>query len=363
MPNSKLLRLKASVTKARLRFNRLWGSNPFRYWMWIQSTAIFISVNMAIQLNAFVTNYVIEGNKHYHPESEVTVSAPLILIMIFVSTILSRRLFRYANQITDGIKAVAEGDFDTQLDVEKGGPYKAVYKNFNKMTHELNSVETLRSDFINKFSHEFKTPITSINGFAELLLHTDVDPADQKVYLEIIANESARLADLSKNVMILTSLESQEIIPEKKEYDLEEQLKQIAIMVLPQLTHKNIELDIELVPARYVGNADIMAHVWTNLLNNALKFTNENGKIGISLKKEATQLVITIRDNGVGMTPETATHIFDKFYQQDKTGVEKGLGLGLSIVGRIVELVEGSVTVASEVNRGTEFTVKLPIKE
>lgn len=330
--------------------------------MFIQATAIFVGSNMAIQWNAFWQNYVKLGNKNYDATVDLGAAYPLIFVMIIVSYFASRNLFKYSNELTRGIKAVSEGDFTAHLNEKKGGPYTEVYKNFNKMTAELNSVETLRDDFINKFSHEFKTPISSINGFAELLLKQDVDPADQKIYLDIIAKESARLSELANNVMILTALESQEIVLHREKFDLEEQVKQAAIAFLPQLTAKHIQLDIATVPATFFGNADIMQHVWMNLLSNALKFTPVDGRIKITMRQSAHGIHVTFNNNGPLIDETTQKNIFTKFYQEDKTGIEKGLGLGLSIAKRVLDLSGGTITVVSHQAIGTDFIVSLPKK-
>lgn len=338
---------------------KLIKKNPFNYWMLIQTTTIIIATIMAAELNSFFYNQILSQNPNYHPIDELGIIAPMIVIMVMVSYVLAKKLFKYMNTITEGIQAVSSGNFDQKLDLKKAGPYEQVYKDFNKMTAELRNTTTLRNDFINKFSHEFKTPITSINGFSELLLHQNVSETDQQKYLEIIAQESQRLAQLSQTVMILTALESQEIMVDKTWYDLEEQLKQATILVVPQLSKKSLQLDIAVVPMKYYGNKEMIQHIWINLLNNAIKFTPDHGTIKITSSAGQEEAIIQISDSGIGMEKEATTKIFDKFYQADKSGKEEGLGLGLSIVKRVVKLAGGEISVESKLGHGTTFTIKL----
>ncbi|OJG46262.1 putative sensor histidine kinase [Enterococcus hermanniensis] len=310
---------------------------------------------MAIQWNAFFQNYILNNRKKYYPEKELGASYLIIIVLIIVFYFVSKKSFQYTTKITDGINDVANGDYTVKLDVAEGGPYKDVFKNFNKMTDELNSVTTLKSDFINNFSHEFKTPIASIQGFAELLLKTDIPEDDKNNYLKIIANESARLSELSNNIMLLTSLESQEIVVEMQSYALEEQLKQVIILLMPQLTHKNIAINVDLVPMAYYGNKSMMQQLWTNILTNSIKFTPENGAISVSSKVVREKYIVSFKDSGIGMDEETKNKIFDKFYQKQKNSEAKGLGLGLSIVKRILELIDGEVTVSSSPEKGSTF--------
>lgn len=193
------------------------------------------------------------------------------LFTSFFSCILSKRI----NKIAEAMQKVAQGDFSIEVESEKLKPFRDIAINFNKMTKELRSVETLRKDFINDFSHEFKTPISSINGFAKLLLETDVSEEDRRAYLEIIAEESERLATLAGNTMMLSKLENQTILPEAEDYRLDKQIRQNIILLSNAWEEKKIQMDVDLEEITYHGNADLMSHVWMNLLNNAIKFTIE----------------------------------------------------------------------------------------
>lgn len=266
-------------------------------------------------------------------------------------------------KILYGISYVSEGNLDVELDLKNAGEYKVIYQNFNKMVKELKNTRIEMQNFVNDFSHEFKTPITSIKGFAEILLETEVSEEDQKQYLQIIAEESARLAELSQNTLLLSKLDAQQVVIDKNEFSLDEQIKKIAILMIKEVEKKNITLDMDLPNIKYYGNQELLCQVWMNLMNNAIKFTPERGKITISIMDNKDYISVNISDSGIGMDEETVKQIFKKYYQGDDSHATRGYGLGLSIVARIVNLCGGDIFVTSELGCGSTFTVKLPKSE
>ena len=255
---------------------------------------------------------------------------------------------------------MAEGNFSLRLDPRRAGPLAAAYEDFNKMAEELQGVQTLREDFINSFSHEFKTPITAVSGFAELLQEPGLTEEERSQYLQIIAEEAHRLANLANSTLLMSRLESQHSIPEKEPFSLDEQIKRCTILLSSAWEKKRIAFSADLEPVSYVGNEELMRHVWINLLNNAIKFTPEGGEVSVTLQCSPEQIQVRISDTGIGMSPEMMSHIFDQYYQGEPNHTEKGLGLGLSIVHRIVELCGGQIQVDSIPDQGSVFTVLLP---
>lgn len=227
------------------------------------------------------------------------------------------------------------------------------------MTQQLASIELFKNDFINNFSHEFKTPISSIIGFAEELERDDITKEERKLYLSIIISESKRLANLSSNILLLTKLENQMIITNKKTFSLDEQIRNTILMMQDDWKSKNVNLELSLEAVEYYGNPELIKQIWINLINNAIKFTDENGTIKINLKTDDTKIIVVIEDNGIGMEPEIIKHIFDKFYQGDASRATKGKGLGLSLVKKIVDLSKGTIEVKSKIDQGTTFTIYL----
>src|SRR5574344_992594 len=291
---------------------------------------------------------------------------PLCSIMSIIILGTIRSLYRSFFPLLHSLEKVAQGDYSVRITQPKNrfqGFMVPVNDTFNKMVTELQNTSILRTDFINSYSHEFKTPIVSINGFANLMLKQNVTEEERIKYLHIIADESSRLADLANSTLLLSKLDSQQIITDKKVYSLSEQLRQCVIMLSSSWEEKHITLNGDIDELSYNGNVELMQHLWLNLLTNAIKYTNDGGEISVSLKKDSTQknvIIATISDNGCGMDEETSAHIFEKYYQGKTIQTGKGLGLGLSIVKRIVDLCGGTILVKSKVDEGTSFTVALP---
>ena len=287
---------------------------------------------------------------------------PIVVLVTLVNFLSTRYIYRYLDKISDAMQKVADGDYTVRLDAEKDQPFRELYRNFNTMAEELGGVEMLKNDFINGYAHELRTPITSINGFAEMLLNDDgtLSREEKRSYLEIIASESRRLADLAGNSLLMSRLDTQKIIPDKKPFSLDEQLRRCSILLSGQWTEKELDMTMDLDEAVYVGDYDLMQHLWINLLTNAVKYTPKGGSITVTLKNEEKFIAVSVADTGKGIPPEDRERIFDKYYQTDKSHSKRGLGLGLAICKRIVQLCNGSLTVESEVGVGSTFTVKLP---
>ncbi len=284
----------------------------------------------------------------------------MVIMLVPMSIVFYRIRKKELNILYEGIQHLAEGDFNYKIPVKKHYSLAKVYANFNKMSEELQSVQILRNDFINNYSHEFKTPIASINGFAELLLDKTLSEDERKEYLEIIIEETSRLSKLATNTILLSKISSQQIVTDAEEYDLGEQIRQCSILLSQNWLEKNIEFTCALPSVIYKGNRELMQHLWINLISNAVEHTPKNGEIAISLHEEDEQIVMNIADNGEGMTEETLKHLFVPYFQADSSRSSKGLGLGLSIAKRITELCGGSINVESAVGKGSLFTVQLP---
>lgn len=297
-----------------------------------------------------------------HMIGVLSMLVPIVVLVTLVNFLFTRFIYRYLDKISYAMQKVADGDYTVRLDAEKDQPFRELYRNFNTMAEELGGVEMLKNDFINGYAHELRTPITSINGFAEMLLNDDgtLSREEKRSYLEIIASESRRLADLAGNSLLMSRLDTQKIIPDKKPFSLDEQLRRCSILLSGQWTEKDLDMTMNLDEAVYVGDYDLMQHLWINLLTNAVKYTPKGGSITVTLKNEEKFIAVSVADTGKGIPPEDRERIFDKYYQTDKSHSKRGLGLGLAICKRIVQLCNGSLTVESDVGVGSTFTVKLP---
>ncbi len=298
--------------------------------------------------------------------SPIRVIAITVYISIFlgvvIATLLSRRSVKPIRDMMKATEKVSQGNFAVMVKGSFVFELDALAVSFNKMVQELKGIETLRSDFVRNFSHEFKTPITSISGFAKLLQSGDVSDEERQEYLNIIVQESERLVHLSTNVLNLSKIESTEIISEKTIYCLDEQIRLAIVMLEPKWSAKNLHVDISLEDEINIfGEKNLIQQLWVNLLDNAIKFTNTGVAIKVGLWRSGQKAIFRLEDNGCGMNDETMSHIFDKFYQGDTSHSLAGNGLGLTLVKRITELCEGTIEVQSELGKGSVFIVKLPL--
>lgn len=334
--------------------------HQLRNWLICQAVLITIASTMTFAFLDFL-RAMAYGSGDYEPIFAIGMIVPIAGVSGVLFFFFSRRLSRHINGLTDGLRTVADGDFSVKLDEKDGGPLATAYEDFNKMCMELQSVQTLRSDFVNNFSHEFKTPITAIAGFAELLQDPSLAQEERSQYLEVIAQESVRLAELSNSTLLLSRLDSQQFIPDRVPYSLDEQIKQCAILLSNAWDQKQLAFSADLQEVTYLGNAEMIRHVWLNLLNNAIKYTPAGGEVEVRMTVRDGAAVVSVTDTGIGMSPEVQARVFDKYYQGDASHAEKGLGLGLSIVHRIVELCGGHIEVESKEGEGSTFRVSLPL--
>ena len=284
-----------------------------------------------------------------------------LLIGTITSAGVSRRVLRPINDLVRATKKVAQGDFSVR--VEKGdsrGEINELVDSFNDMARELSSIELFRSDFINSFSHEFKTPIVSIRGFARQLQRDDLSDEERREYARIIASESERLANMATNVLLLTKLENQNIVTDQAPFRLDEQIRRCVLLLEKQWSEKDVTPSLDLEEITISGNEEMLSQVWINLIGNAVKFSPPGGEIRLRLRAFGHMVLTDVEDDGEGMDEETKRHIFEKFYQGDTAHATEGNGLGLSLVGRIVKLSGGDVSVRSAPGEGSCFTVKLP---
>lgn len=331
-------------------------------WLIFQTIAVMIGSVMIFELVDFFANQTLNHTFNYDPILGLAMLLPSGIMMGGLSYFFSRVMYQYISKLLNGIDQVTNGDLSVELNVKKGGPFKDVFDKFNRMVGELKGVQIFREDFINQYSHEFKTPIASINGFANLLLTEEVTREEEHAYLQIIASESERLGRLSNSVLMLSKLESLQFISEKEVYSLDEQIRKCSILLSDKWSRKHIDFSADLEEVTYNGNPDLMQHVFLNLIDNAIKYTPENGEISVKMKKENKMIKVVVCDSGRGMTSEEQQQVFSKYYQVEKSEKQKGLGLGLSIVHQIVTLSGGWIEVNSSVNEGSRFTVYLPEK-
>lgn len=284
-----------------------------------------------------------------------------VLVSIFASLIFSRIPLAPIREVIHASEKLATGNFSVRIHLKGPKELRQLNKSFNHMAEELGSLEMLRSDFINNFSHEFKTPIVSLRGYAKVLKRENLSVMERNEYLDIIINESERLAELATNVLQLSKIESQAIIAEKTSYNLTEQIRTVVVLLESKWSAKHISFEVNSAEVMIIANEDMLSQVWINLLDNAIKFSPLNSEITISTKSKDGQISISIHNNGPRIELDQQKYIFDKFYQGDASHSSPGNGLGLSIAHKIVVLHSGTIRVARSDDNGTTFEVVLPL--
>ena len=286
-----------------------------------------------------------------------------LLIGLFVTSLLSSQFFAPIKKLGKAMEQVADGDFSVRLvDQSPSKEIMEVYSGFNLMAHELSATEILQTDFVSNVSHEFKTPINAIEGYATLLEGCDDLTAQQREYVQKIAYNTHRLSGLVGSILLLSKLENQHIPTGQVRYRLDEQIRQSIVALEPAWEPKEIEFDVEMDRVEYLGSEPMMRHVWDNLISNAVKFNPHGGLIRIRLEKKGRQIRFTIDDCGPGVSEDAKKRIFDKFYQADSSHKAEGSGLGLALVKRILAFENGEITVDNIPGGGCRFAVTLKTK-
>ena len=266
-------------------------------------------------------------------------------------------------RLTAALTQMGRGRFDILLDPDALSAYNELANAINDMAHNLETLETMRQDFISNVSHEIQSPLTSIGGFAALLRQDDLTDGQRRRYAAIIEAESKRLSSLSDNLLKLSALDDTKVPLSTKDFRLDRQLEHAALTLEPQWSAKKLTLDAQLEPCTLRGDEDLLLQVWVNLLHNAVKFTPEGGRIRVALTAGGARATVTVADTGVGIAPEDQIHVFERFYKADKARDRAlgGNGLGLSLARKIVEMHGGGIAVRSEAGNGATFTVTLPV--
>lgn len=335
--------------------------------LWLRFTVLVFATIFAVFLLITLVWYVLFrcGLLSVNPFGRHIPILLLALASLLLGAVLAlyvgRLIVRPVQEMGEAFDALSAGKFDVKVpENEKLREIREMAQHFNAMTHDLSHIETLRSDFVANVSHEFKTPIAAIEGYATLLQNRSLAREKHDHYVEKILENSRRLSSLSGNVLMLSKLENQEIIPGKSEFRLDEQLRKCVLLLEGKWAEKNIEFDMELPKINYYGSEPLLSQVWVNILDNAIKHSPCGGVIHIGIRQTDALLTITIADHGDGMSEEVQKHMMEKFYQGDNSHKAEGNGLGLALVKRIVELCRGTIEVESAPGNGAAFSVSLP---
>jgi len=337
----------------------------------IALTLIYAAIVLTVQLSImYIISLVLTKTQILDIFGAINVSGSITIIIIssivtgyVISFFILRLLLKPLRKLVNCMNQIASGNYKERIQFH--GPisnYPAFIElsnSINTMADELEHTEILNNDFVNNFSHEFKTPIASIAGFAKLLKYENLSEEDRKEYLSIIEEEAMRLSKLTNNTLEMIKLENQTTLTGTSRFNLSEQLRNCIILMADKWQEKNINLQLDFNEYEVWANEDLLKQVWINLLDNAIKFTPENETITIEITKNNQQIITSITNTGSEIPEEAQKRIFNKFYQADESHSAKGNGIGLAVVKRIITLHKGEVSVFSE-NNNTTFTISIP---
>jgi len=291
-----------------------------------------------------------------------------LLSLLFTVIDIVRRKYtveRPLQQIIDAAEKIVQGDFSVRIKpqsrIATDASFNRIIGCFNQMAEELGSVETLRTDFIANVSHEMKTPLAVIKNYGVLLQTPDLSEEKRVEYAKGVSDGARRMADMMTNILKLNRLENQQIYPKTEEFDLGEQLCECLLQYENVWEEANIQMETDIAEDVLVtADAELLSHVWNNLLSNAFKFTPEGGTVSVKLTATKHHAAVQVQDTGCGMSSDVGMHIFEKFYQGDDSHSTQGNGLGLALVKRVVDIMHGEISVQSTVGEGSTFCVRIP---
>ena len=330
--------------------------------------SFIVSCCMALFVSILADSMGLVFTKENIADAATLTFGNVLLISSFSATIdyIRRKMMveRPVKQIMAALDQVMQGDFSVRIDPvrEFAGEtgFNEIITAINKMTAELQGTETLRTDFIANVSHELKTPLAVMGNYATMLQQPGVSEAHRMEYAKAISHGSRRLASLITNILKLNKLENQQIFPKHEEYDLSGQLCESLLQFEEVWEAKNLNIETEIEDEVSIcSDAELLSLVWNNLISNAVKFTPSGGTISVALKAEKNTVSVCVSDTGCGIAPETGKHIFEKFYQGDTSHATQGNGLGLALVKRVMDILNGEITVCSTFGQGSTFTVRI----
>ena len=289
----------------------------------------------------------------------------IITVLFKIADFIRRRIMvdKPVKMISDTAEKIMNGDFSARVKLMQGSGmegFNQIGESINAMAEELSSVETLRTDFIANVSHEMKTPLSIMQNYGTLLQTPDL-PEDKRIeYAKAITDASRRLADMMTNILKLNRLENQQIYANPTTFDLGEQLCVSLLQYESTWERRNIEIETDIAEGVLVSaDSELLLLVWNNLFSNAFKFTEDGGRVTLTLAADEKYATVRVSDTGCGMSAEVGAHIFEKFYQGDTSHSTQGNGLGLALVKRVIDIMQGEIGVESAVGVGTTFTVKI----
>lgn len=309
---------------------------------------------------ALILSFILENLLKIHLSGAIWVVVFSTILSCVLGVLLSVLIFTPITRLSEAMRQVGHGDFSAYLEPPNHiREIRDIYDNFNLMSKELGATEIIQTDFVSNVSHEFKTPINAIEGYATLL-QDGQQSEEQALYVDKILLNTRRLSELVGNILLLSKVDHQAIESNRSRYRLDEQIRQAIVLLESKWSAKEIDFDVSLDSVEFTGNESMMLHVWMNLIDNAIKYNPYGGMVRLRLVRQGSSIVFTIDDTGPGIPPAHQKHIFDKFYQVDSSHTTEGNGLGLALTKRVLDTCGGTIKAENLPEAGCRFTVTLP---
>jgi signal transduction histidine kinase len=343
------------------------GMNTFSHQFWMMG---HFSNHLG---NTVGVPFTLDGEMYglyMRPNSRLLFSDIHMILAIFIAAIaavsiigvlwFAKQLIRPITMLTEATREISRENFNYDLNINRNDEIGQLAESFKMMQRQLQHNDEARKSFISNVSHDFQSPLLNIQGYADLLKAPETTDEERQEYAEIIGEESKRLSSLTRQLLLLTSLDQAAYPMKLSDVQIDEQIKEMVRKYQWRLEEKEIEVSYKLQPVSLKGDAELMVNVWDNLLTNAIKYNTLGGSIWIGLTKQEASVELVFRDTGIGMSEEAVSKIFDRFYRVDAARKKGGTGLGLAIVKQIIDLHGGEIAVSSIEGEGTTFTIKLP---
>ena len=349
------------MKKPRIKYGKWkdWKRPSFHFYFVLFTVIVTaVTVRVASEVSSLIEPLL---NNPLHIHSVLLLLGFSLIIGYVLSFFIGMFLLKPIRKLQSAMNSVTEGDLTTHIEEKsRFDEIENINHSFNIMVKELRSTQAIQKDFVSNVSHEFKTPLSAIEGYATLLDDKSLSEEERADYVKEIISTTREMTELVSNLLLLSKIDNHTIDFKEEEFSLDEQIRKVVVLLEPRWSEKNIEFDVDLDAVTIRNNEILLTHVWRNLIENAIKFSPYNGRISLSLNKEGENIIFSVSDQGDGIKENDKKLIFDRFYQSDTSHKQEGNGLGLPLVSNILKLAHGTVTVENLEEKGCKFTVIIP---
>ena len=329
------------------------------------SEKVLLLASLSMFVTATITRiimFIVFGGNFYEVVTEKMVFFGMLIVIILITSMLTyainKVVVKRIKNLEKATICIKEGNFDINIDTSGRDEISRLSENFNLMTQELKSNEYLSKEFIRNFSHEFKTPLSVIRGYSEMVNEMDLAEAEKKEYLDIIISETQRLSNLTNNMLQISLIDSKSIITKDDEYSISEQIRNVIQMTQLKWEAKKLSFELDMDEIKIKNNKELTYQIVLNLLSNAVKYSDLKEEIKITLRDTNDSFTFSITNVGQVIPEEDFDKVFQLFYISDKEHNEESTGVGLTLTKKIVDKLKGNISFDSKKGK-TTFNVSL----